>query len=1769
MKKSFTMGRWLFLVLGLLSLSSVLINASIKSTTIKKLEARSTKTDISLCANTSNYFSASDAAAARAYIHITPKHYFGLELSYGDICISGLKAGTQYTISINKNIPLGSVSLDKDYKLTAMTKGYSPSFSFPDAGYILPSGSDITIPLRSTNVDSLKVALYRINTNNLIRSINDYGLLRSLSSYRLDDIANTDGYLLWEKRLQIHSTKNQAKTTAIPVGEHLKDRKSGVYILSAQIVDKSGEVVYDYDDNTQWFMISDIGLYTLRADEGLYVYTKRLSTAKIYDEVKLEIISKNNELLGSAVSHDGVALFKSNILNGKKGLEPKAIYAYGEHGDFSVLDLSKPAHDLSDRGVGGRDNPGHYDAFIYSNRGIYRPGESVQFHTLVRDKSGKAQARANLSAQIYDSRHVKIETMRLTTDELGHASGTIDIASSSSTGRWSIELFAGSTKAIGSISFLVEDFVPPKIKVEIHNQIKELKPKQKAYIKVTAKYLNGEPIPNANVEVSATLLRAKKPFVGYESYYFGDIKEQFYNTNLKTDIYKTDTKGALSIPFAIDYQASSSLPISAHIDISVNELGGRPVHRVIDQFYADKSAYIGIKPNFERDAIDMDAYASFDIAYLRDSKLAKGNLLYKLIKERTTWHWRSDGDDWEYYKIYSDINEIASGEIATSSQEPISLKLPKLNWGSYRLQITDRDGIITTYRFSSGYEQSSSKSSPDRLPVAIDKQSYSVGEKLRVNIKPKFTGPVLVAIAHHSIIQSKTVDMVAGRDTEVEFEVADSWGKSAYVLASAFRAQSPKLGANRAIGLAHIEIHHPEQEIALAIDHPRRVKSSTKVTIKVRASNIGSEPTAVTLAAVDEGILNLTDYQMPDPVEYFLGQQKLGVDIRDIYANLIQATGAHARFDVGSDGDLMRIKSGDRVSSKRKIVALFSDVVKFDAHGVATIELDIPEYQGSVKLMALAWNQKATGASQSDMVVKDSISAEYYMPRFISVGDRVESLLSVDFDTDVPRGKYLLRLTTDGGVTLEPSSFELVVEGTKTSKWVQSVTMLADRYSDSTIHLEIAKDGKRVAHRSWEIAVRSQYPQSYIRQIGLLKPNDTLTATKLIDSRIWSDSHSAHVMISGKPILSIKSIQNELTEYAGRCAEQTTSRAMPWLFAPRSAESDSTIQNAIDRLLTYQKIDGSFGLWSSSKASMWVSAYVMDFLTRAKKAGYTIPELNINQGLNWLENNLNRWASTSSKQEADVYALYVLARSDRVLMSEIKFHALNRASKIKSAQAWGHLGATLAYVGERDLAKLVFDTAIVSTSKGRYYSNYGGNLRDEAALVVLMHESKLGLEWESRFADLCMQTNKQKYLSTQEMSLLLRAAHMSGTTNSVDLKLSTHGKPLPTTNGVYSTKAPTLDTMPAITNQSSGKVWYTVGAKATPVAQYYSSKNNNGFSITKKIYTMSGEEIDLAHIGQNSRLVVALSGTIQNSYIKNPLITDWVIAGFELENPTINGVDATNGMKWLGAQSSTEHKEYRDDRFEAALSMGSDKDSSFNIAYIIRAVSKGRYTMPPAKIEDMYQPQYRAFSPFVKSKVEILESGAVSPKTQSVATLSERDYLDAYHGTIGDVKKYKIVQLNLLRNSIFAHAGLDFQKSNPMLHKRFLPYTWYGMVSTNSSQVYADMSKEQKRSIHMLLDEEKSRCGGELSLSDFYRVRHRALTKADLQRYSVDSLRILFHSLFARHGMIYNKTNPKLAKIYNYMPWYKPRDIKPEHIYRNLMEELERVNADLISNSIK
>jgi len=1729
------------------------------STTLLKIDRFYTKSqgeNVYICAHFNNYFNEYRAKVLKPFISVTPKTDFSLNINYKEICIGNLKPSTKYRVFFSKNIPLGeSAKLNRDYSKELTAPDFAPSFSFKESGYILPQKGDISIPIETINLNRLSVSLYRINSNNLIDAINSYGFVRALEYYDLDDIENEKGYKLWQKKIILKNKKNIKKTWAIDVGKYLKERKSGVYILAVTNFNEDGEPDI-YNTQTQWFMISDIGLFTLEDDIGLHVYTKHLSNAKLYNKVKLKLIAKNNEVLKEKTVKDGKAVFDKALLQGRGGLKAQAIYAYGENGDFSVLDLSHPKLDLSDRGVGGRVTPKDYDAFIYSNRGIFRPGESVPFNIIVKKINQQSASGINISAKIVDSSSKEIAKTLLLTDEFGYANSEFKLAKNAKTGRYKIILYASSKKPIGTLEFLVEDFVPPKIEVKVSTKPNAVIPKEPAVIKAKVSYLTGEVLKDAEVEVQRVIHKAKNPFKNLKGYYFGKIDESFGNEYLDPLNTKSNKDGNISIDITSKESFETSLPLSMFVTLMVNEPGGRVVESNFNIFYANKDAYIGIKPNFEDDYIDLNAKPEFNIIYLQNQKPNATTLEYKLIEEEADYSWSFENGSWEYSVDYSDIKVVQKGSLDIAPS-PTLLSLNKLNWGSYRLEVYKDNNIISSYRFSSGYWGDGGKHTPDKLPLSINKTTFAPDEKLKVNIKPKFSGPVMINIANYHIFKTKTVDAKEGKDLEVEFDIDKNWGSSVYVLATAFRAQSKTMGASRAIGVSHFSIVDSKKILDIELKAPKKIKSKSKLTVEVSAKKALNQKVFFTLSAVDKGVLNITKYQLPNPIKHFFGQLRLGVDIRDIYGDLIKAQGEHAVYSQGA-GDMFDDSELQDANTPnyQKVVALMSKKTEL-INGKAKVEFSIPDYQGSLTLNAIAWSKNALGKATANVIVKDAVSAELYMPRFLAQKDKAKFTLRVSFDKDAPKGKYIFKIKGEN-IAIEPELYEF--DYNNNSVAIKEFNAKALNSSDAKILVEILKDNKVVASRDYQLAIREPLPKSFVREFMTLKKGESIDIKEYIQDANITTLIDAAFRVSSTPLIPIKSIEQELREYPFRCAEQTTSRAFV-LLNSKNPEDKTEIRDAIERLESLQKLKGGFGLWINSDANLWVSAYVMDFLTSADKKGYKISPNALIEGIKFLENSLNRWADTEAEQEANIYALYVLAKNKKIFMSDIMHFVNNTQSKVKSAMAWGQLGVTLKIVGEDKLAKEIFSRAKESLNSSYNFINYGGKLRDKAALVVLLKEAGYEKKAKSLLIDLSLNLKNRKYLSTQEMSQILRA------TEAINLKMDR--VKIKVGNKIYSSKKPyyikskNLDEFKKITNVSNGDLWCDLSYIAIPSKESFNNFNNNGFIIDKKFYTLEGKEVNLQEIQQSARVVVVVSGEITDSAIKHPIITDFVPAGFELENPNISGIDNTSNLPWLKDTTAAIHKEYRDDRFSAYFS----PKKEFKFAYIARAVTIGKYSLAPTKIEDMYKPRYRAFSKYIDKKVSIKKASDIKKQTiennqsktdTTQQELQESDYLKAATEPLGDLKRYSVYDLNYLRNGIFAYIGLDFSKTNPALFDRYSKFSWYKPTIKSGAAAYAKLNDIQKSNVQKLLSEEKKRLGG-LILGDIYRVNIKQLDSKFLKRYTKEQLRVLRNSLIARYG--YKFKDKKLYKIFSQFSWYKPNDkITASEIIDSKMNELQRAN---------
>ncbi len=1530
-----------------------------------------------LCVDFSSGFEEQQGLSYRDYIRLQPAASYSLDMGYEGFCLTGLDYGTSYKVEILPGFPVTN-----ERKLTEVFHGeleiadQQPNIAFRTAYYVLPLAGEHSVPLITTNVERVKLTLQRVNDRNLVSMINSHGLSGLVEKSERHEISDTDGELIWEKKLRVSATPNQQTITAVPLAENWPKPKPGIYLLTASIL-KEGEGEDAWlsrgEYSTQWLLVSDVGLFSLQGADGLHLFSRSLQSGGVKSQVRLQLLSRNNEVLAERLSDEnGYAHFAAALLQGTGSLEAAAIMAYAGDDDFNVLDLHSVAHDFSDRGVSGREAPGAVDIFLYTDRGVYRPGEQLHLSGLVRDSRGNARSGLPVRVRVVRPDQTEMETRALAADQSGFVSFELDLPANSATGNWKLEAFSGSDKVAGKVQFQVEDFAPPRIKVDATAQADHAVADQPLGIDVAATFLHGAAVGGALVQGEAIMTIAKHPFPGYEAFHFADPTVEWWPQHIELESGETDAQGHAQMSLNAD-APDLYLPLELAVRISVFEPGGRPVQSLLTIPFLYQPYAVGIRPHFSGDVLQPGDNPEFELLMLKDGMpLYPATVEYRLVRELHHGHWVYAGSEWKYEESVSDGGIVTSGRLDVSPQGVASLRLDALTWGKYRLEAVTADGKVrSAYQFPVGwYGSGQRRDIADKLSVALDREKYQAGERALLNIEPKFSGPAIVIVAGSQLYEQRQVELVAGQPLSIPLNVSVAWNPGVYVMVTAFRAggSGREQAPDRAIGLVYLQIESRLQQLSVNIETPPRVRPGETIRIPMQVSGAGSEAAYITLAAVDEGVLRLSDFKTPDPQHYYLGRRRMGLEVKDLYGRLIRPEGVPGTYEVGGDGGFdQREALGVRPDA---VVALYSGKLDVDANGMAVAEISLPDYQGELRLMAVAWTRQATGSSDKLMKVVAPVRAELYLPRFLASGDQAQVRLRIIHSDEAQAGRYHLRVNAGQGLKMQPLEMDLDNTSQQGSAGVlldQKIAIQADKITAvGSIDVEVGLPDGTTMLQQWQLAVRAPAPMVYQRHITQLPAGELFDPVAVALKSGVSFERSAVLSIQSQPLLGVDAMRKALDDYAYRCAEQTTSRAFvrivpdaggPQGDSSHSDESREMVDEALQRLLAQQSYEGGFILWREGYPELWISAYVMDFLLQAREAGHRVPQEAVSRGLRWLTEQLRRWDDDAKTVAEDAYALYVLERAGKVVTSDLRYYSDNKLQQLKSPMGAAFLGAALSRRGDHQRAAKAFERArqLLRSPDDVPYAHFGSYLRDLAAVLALRAESsELDAQWLSLYSLLAEQAAQRSYLSTQEQAWMIRAA------SRVDLapaamRLQIGEAAAEIMEGYHQQEKRSQD-LPLVGNQGEKPVWAQLALRGA-VAK---SMATAGYRISRRFFTLDGTPADLSAVTHNERLIALIEGVVPKSEENaSPMVVDLLPAGLELENPGLSGFDLTSTLSWVGSLSSTQHQEYRDDRYLAVLEEGVN---DFRLSYVVRAITPGSYAVPPILIEDMYRPERRAVS---------------------------------------------------------------------------------------------------------------------------------------------------------------------------------------------------------------
>lgn len=1582
----------------------------------------------------------------------TPDRTYHLKLSEGISAASGGTLGTAHGCTV---------------KSEAMPE----AFYFASKGVVLPAGQNGGLPVVTVNTPEVDVQFLRVNAEALPAFLEQVGgrpdarrtdqqaegeadgepdhggwidparkLKGTVGGYQLDELRGK-ATSVYTSRFVTDTRPNRRNVSYLPVEKIKELQEPGLYVA---VMNQPGRFGWDYQ--VTYFYVTDIGLHVRRHAGQLDVFTTSLKTGEAIKGVALTLMDDSGKALGQATTgDDGHA-----ALTAKLDRARAVVARRGK--EMSVLALRDPALDLSEFDAGGHPSR-NQKLFVYAGRDLYRPGESFAVSLLARDADGKplpapaggTATPVTLVLKKPDGESVSTQIVRPAALGTAYYQHTLTLPPSAPTGRWAVEarLDPAAKRADTTWTFQVEEFLPERMKLDLKAPETVLTGGGELPVEVTGNYLYGAPAAGNTLQVSATSERQRLALPqAWPGFIFGDVADD--SARQRQDIGEStlDDSGAASISIPLQFAERTS-PMKLRAVFSLLESGGRPVVRSVERSWWPADTLVGVRPLFERDVTQEGGLAGFELIRVNAQGKpvpAKG-LQVRLVREDRQWYWRYD-DQRGWHSGFNEAEELVEARSLDISART-TVNMP-VTYGRYRLEVLDPTTRLTArYRFYAGWNAQDADdmgNRPDRVGMKLEGAPYQAGAKARVTLTPPHDGEALVTVEGDRVLYQKRVKVRAS-GTTLDIPIDPTWNRhDLYVAAVVFRPGSAgdRITPARALGLVHLPLAREARQHKLTLSAPAKTMPEKTVPVTIKLTDAKGQPlkglagqqAMVTLSAVDVGILNITRYATPNPSDFFFGKHRYDADLLDIYGKLIEKMdGNTARQRFGGDAGKRDTQSLPR---KVRLVDLFSGPVALNDAGDATIPLNLPDFNGTLRLMAVASTPDSYASADAEMVVAAPLVAELAMPRFISPGDSATLALDV---TNLSGEPQQVSVKVESGAPLRITGQHAPVKLAHQQRTVLRYTAEAtDAWGLAPIKLTVTAGKLKVVR---EAALQVQPATPLVREARQVRiaPDGTFKLDPTLTDAFWAGSASVNLTLSNKPPIDVRSAVQGLLMYPYGCLEQTTSSAYPLVFIDEAGataygmkplsreERANRLDVAFGRLSGMQQPQGGFGLWAANNPyEGWLSAYVTGFLQDAHDAGFAVPEPLLQRATQSLLEQLQKAPGLQTRPPKDVarnadgrvadyrvvdslrmahqrlaeaaHAGYILARAQKAPLATLRTLHDEWRSNARSPLALVHLGLALKLMGDEARATVALDDALQlayginpsTSSQGwdEWLGDYGSALRDQALAYALLHRHQVAHpKREHLLLDLAATFEKRQYLSTQERLSLFLAARAAGGTSDAPWAASLQTGTTAATALSSKTAeqrnfdAATIKRGVSVANTGKDTLFAEVAAEGYALKPL--APRDDRIALERSWWTVDGKAITgrQFHVGD---MVVVRVKVQAKQRIKDALVVERVPAGMEVENFNLSqgnrASDFTVGDVNVGeamADARIKHREFRDDRFVAAADL---RDGPLHLFYVLRVVTPGKFTVPAPFAEDMYRPDVRGVG---KPEADI---SVVDPRTK-------------------------------------------------------------------------------------------------------------------------------------------------------------------------------------------
>ncbi|XPV77375.1 MAG: alpha-2-macroglobulin family protein [Desulfovibrio sp.] len=1528
-----------------------------------------------------------DSSVVSKHLEVRPDVKFTASGKSTEITLSGpFEAGQKYRFIMHKGLKaLDGAELRSNRGIPLLMPDMEPSVNFASEGMFLTPAGMAALELETVNTDSIQVIIDRVFPNNLFTLFRTQGyqvFSGNYQSYRLDDML---GDRISSTKHTLGGFKNQKIYSVLDLKKQLSKNK-GLFRVSAQLPNGMGA--------QRWVLYTDLGMVTKKTARGYSIWVSSLSTLSPQADVEVKLITNQNQIAATGrTDSNGIVYFPLP----EEELRRTFMITAEREDDFTFLLPQRFGVNMTGLDTSGvRVRSDGYRAFIFGERNMYRPGETIQAGAIVRRGDMKL---ADALPCVFEYRNPEgriVKKVKANTGKDGVLESSLALDPTALTGPYTIQLKVGG-KSIGNHRFQVEEFIPDRIAVSIDHGEKTQDLSTDLKWAVNSKYLFGSPAKGLQATTRVRLEKARYTAKDYGQYIFANNEIKFDAREIFNTQGKLDDEGNIDFATNLPEKIQPPAMLMARITARVQEQGGRGVTATSGIKISPYSLYVGVKP-LEKNGVDPDTPLEF--AYVTLDKdgtpLAHRGLKATLYRDR--WHtiMRSNPSGGYDYITEREPEVVSEQAIPPAKAEDMgkgTVTVAAPHFGSFRLVIEDESGGFSTatsfYAGGWGYSPWAIEN-PARVELVPDKDSYADGETAKIQIRAPFSGKAMITIETDSMYDRKFVTIKENTGS-VSIPIKEKYAPNAYVTCVLIRKASTLAEGEvgRAFGAVPIFVGKAKHQLKTTVTAPEEMRPMKQATVRAKAEAGAS----VIFAVVDEGILQLSAQKTPDPFRYFFTKRALGVRTADTFGMLFPDLTSTFDAPAGGGGmlemamDARRAKGMANFASTRSIlrdkpVSFWSGIKKADEDGNVAFTFTVPEFSGALRVMAISAKDSAFGNAQATTLVKSPLMVVPTVPPFMAFKDKAEIPLAIHNETGAA-GNFTVELKATGPATIQGETRRQISIDKGKDETLFFTLLAGENEEDIKVSVLAEGNGERV-NLTRNIVIRSAFPALRTFTSGTVPENKlTLSLTK---NEIIPETAMRNLHIGALPMIQFIGKLDSLLSYPYGCLEQTVSKALPLVFfdslsanlAPKALYNqtpEALVGIALRKLQNMQRPGGGFSMWPGMRTPHpRGSMYALQLLEMAAQSGIALPNGMRTAAQKYVGNYIRNNKATTPEQLADTcYALFLLAQTGNADKGIMDYLYEQREKELTNTDRT-LLGSAYAYTGDNE--KFIALTTPSKSAPASVKGVFGSPLRDKALELTAIQEfgfvsEKISARIAELVSYITQDLNNPRIQTTQEMALAYSALSrffalqvekgvFKGTAQigNTDYTFSSE-EPLSLEEvlGDDSIELTYTDLAGEIQDankdeNSTATVFYSLITKAIPTESAYKAVND-GIKVTHTLLDRDASPLGETPIKQGDLLILKIDITAETA-MKNAVVQCLLPAGIQVENQRLSSTEIVNFKDKNMLQ--TQHEDFRADR----VLLFADLPKGLRTRYIqLRAILPVEATFPPVQVEAMYLPEKR------------------------------------------------------------------------------------------------------------------------------------------------------------------------------------------------------------------